>query len=154
MNTSSRDTTIQSTTSFAWAPSSEQIRNSRLRQFMDRLGVDNLDDLQTYAREHLDDFWRAAIDDIGIGWTVQPTTIHDTAPGLPWTRWWAGGRLNLAENAAERWARSTPHKPAIIWEGDDATTRTWSYRELAAEVAHAAGVLRQLGVGPGDAVGL
>ncbi len=141
-------------TAFAWTPSPAQIESSRLRRFMDCLGVDDLNSLQEYARRDLDGFWRHAIDDIGIEWSVEPHTIHDSSEGLPWTRWWLGGRLNLATNAVDRHAKRTPNKTAIVWEGDDGSTREWSYRELGVEVARAAGVLRQLGVGPGDAVGL
>src|SRR6202165_2433439 len=41
-----------------------------------------------------------------------------------------------------------------VWEGDEGSTRQWSYAELAAETSSAAAVLRRLDVGAGDAVGL
>ena len=42
----------------------------------------------------------------------------------------------------------------MVWEGDDGSERVWSYLELAAETARCANGLREIGVGPGDCVGL
>jgi len=139
---------------YAWTPSPEQVAQSRLRGFLDRLGCAGLDELQARAREDLDWFWEAAVDDIGIGWTRRFDKVHDAPEGIAWTRWWIGGRLNLATNAADRHAQSTPGKPAVVWEGDDGELRTWTFAQLSAETSRAAGALRALGVGPGDAVGL
>ena len=142
------------TTGFAWTPTPAQVERSRLRSFMTKLGVDDLEQLNDVARRDPERFWLATIDDIGIGWQQRPTRMRDTSEGLPFTRWWSGGRLNLAGNAADRWAQSQPGRDAVVWEGDDGAVRTWSYLELAAETARCANGLRELGVGPGDCVGL
>jgi len=139
---------------YAWTPSPEQMAGSRLRQFLDRLGVADLEELRARSRDDLDWFWEAAVDDVGIGWSRRFDRVHDSSEGMAWTRWWLGGRLNLASNAADRHAQATPDKPAVVWEGDDGDVRTLTFRQLAAETARAAGALRALGVGPGDAVGL
>ena len=143
-----------SSTSFAWIPTREQIDRSRLRAFMTKLGVNDLEQLNDLARRDPERFWGATIDDIGIGWRQRPVRMRDTGPGLPFTRWWTGGRLNLATNAADRWAQSQPGRDAVVWEGDDGTERTWSFHDLAAETARCANALRELGVVPGDVVGL
>jgi acetyl-CoA synthetase len=139
---------------FAWTPSPEQVAQSRLRRFLDRLGCADLDALQARARDDLDWFWEAAVDDIGIGWSRRFDRVHDASRGIAWTRWWIGGRLNLATNAADRHAAVSPDKPAVVWEGDDGEVRTLTFRQLSAETSRAAGALRALGVQPGDAVGL
>ncbi len=130
------------------------MERSRLRAFMTMLGVDDLEELNDLARRDPERFWAAAIDDIGIGWRQRPTRMRDTSEGLAFTRWWSGGRLNLAENAAHRWARTHPDSDAVVWEGDDGTERVWSRLQLAAETSRCANGLRQLGVGPGDGVGV
>ncbi len=142
------------TSSFAWTPTSEQMRSSRLRSFMTRLGVDTLDELNDVARRDPEQFWAATIDDIGIGWRQRPNRMRDTSEGLPFTRWWNGGRLNLATNAVDRWAEATPAREAVAWEGDDGAERSWTYLELASETARCANALAGLGVCPGDVVGL
>ncbi|MFN2452051.1 MAG: AMP-binding protein [Candidatus Dormibacteria bacterium] len=139
---------------FAWTPSPEQIERSRLRGFLTRLGVAGLDELQRRARADPEWFWSAAVDDIGIGWHTRPSRIVDTSAGLPWARWWVGGRLNLATNAVERHAHARPGRPAVSWEGDDGDRRTLTYAELGVETSRAAASLQSLGVGRGDAVGL
>jgi acetyl-CoA synthetase len=149
---------MSTTTGFAWTPSAEQTASSRLRRFLDRLGMAGLEELDSRLRSGGDDalewFWRAALDDIGIEWSVEPERMLDSSAGLPWTRWWPGGRMNLVDNAVTRHAQRAPQRTAIRWEGDDASTRELTYAELDVAVSRAAGGLRSLGVAPGDAVGL
>ena len=137
-----------------WRPTDEQVQRSRLHSFLVKLGVSSVEELNDIARRDPERFWAATIDDINIGWSHRPARMRDTTEGVPFTRWWSGGRLNLATNAADRWAESQPGRDAVVWEGDDGAVRTWSYLELAAETARCANALRELGVEPGDAVGL
>ena len=139
---------------FAWNPTREQAEASRLAGFMRSLDVSSLDALNEVARVDPERFWAAAVDDIGIGWSRRPARMRDTSEGVPFTRWWIDGRLNLATNAADRWATAVPQREAVVWEGDDGSRRVWSYAELAEQTARCANGLRALGVGGGDAVGL
>ncbi len=139
---------------FAWTPTPEQAGASRLRHFIDTLGVRDLDGVSRLAREDPERFWTAVVDDVGVEWTRRFDVAMDTSPGLPWTRFWRGGRLNLAHNAVTRWADRAPERPAIVWEGDDGSTREWSYADLHRQTAYAAATLATLGVGEGDSVGL
>ncbi len=138
----------------AWRPSREQMDRSRLRGFLRTLGAEDLSAAQATARTDPERFWSAMSDDIGVAWERRFDRAIDTSPGLPWTRFWVGGRLNLSRSTVSRWAGSDPDRMALVWEGDDATVRQLTYRELAARVAAAAAVLRHLGIGEGDAVGL
>jgi acetyl-CoA synthetase len=93
-------------------------------------------------------------DDIGVAWTRPFDVAMDTSAGLPWTRFWVGGRLNLAHNAVTRWARRVPERTAIVWEGDDGSTREWTYARLQHETAFAAATLHDLRIRAGHSVGL
>ncbi len=78
---------------------------------------------------------------------------------LDWTppdaKWFVGGRLNVAENCVDRHvAKGRGNKAALIWEGEPGDTRTLTYRDLLREVRRFAAVLRRLGVGAGDRVGI
>ena len=139
---------------FAWTPRAEQVEASRLRAFMEAMGARDLASLNDLARADPERFWAAVIDDIGIGWRRRPDSVRDTSGGVPFTRWWPGGRLNLVSNAATRWARSHPDRDAVVWEGDDGAQRSWSYADLEAHTARCANGLRELGLGRGDAVGV
>ncbi|MGA7988585.1 MAG: AMP-binding protein [Candidatus Dormiibacterota bacterium] len=139
---------------FAWTPSAEQAGTSRLQGFIDALGVSGLDGVARLAAEEPQRFWAAVADDIGVEWAHRFDGAMDTSAGLPWTRFWVGGRLNLAHNAVTRWARRAPDRVAVVSEGDDGTVREWTYGRLERETAYAASALRSLGVGAGDSVGL
>ncbi|MEJ2890613.1 AMP-binding protein [Actinomycetospora aeridis] len=67
-------------------------------------------------------------------------------------RYFEGGRINVADNCVDRWAESTPDRPAVVWEGEPGDSRTLTYAELADEVDRLAGGLHSLGVGHGDVV--
>lgn len=70
-------------------------------------------------------------------------------------RWFEGATLNITANCIDRHARTTPHKTAILWEGDAVgDVRRISYAELQAEVSKLANALKSLGVKKGDRVTL
>jgi acetyl-CoA synthetase len=73
----------------------------------------------------------------------------------PHARWFDGGRLNVSHNCLDRHV-SGPRadKTALLWEGEPGDTRTYTYRELHAEVGRFAQVLKDLGVGRGDRVAI
>ncbi len=73
----------------------------------------------------------------------------------PFARWFEGGTTNLSYNCLDRHL-SGPRadKTALIWEGEPGDTRTFTYRQLHAEVCKAANALKALGIGKGDLVAL
>ncbi len=139
---------------YAWEPTPEQSEGSRLRGFLDRLACRGIDEAAALARADPQRFWSAVADDAGVEWSRRFDSALDTSEGLPWARFWTGGRLNLAHNAVRRWARAAPGRVAVDWEGDDGARRHWTYAELEVETSCAAAALQTLGVGAGDAVGL
>jgi len=52
----------------------------------------------------------------------------------------------------ERWARTRPDHPFLVWEPRSGGERRWSYREFADDVASVAAGLAARGVGVGDKV--
>lgn len=67
--------------------------------------------------------------------------------------WFADGELNVSANCLDRYLKIHPHKPAIIWEGDDpAQHKSISFQELHEQVCRFANVLKKNGVGKGDRV--
>src|SRR5665811_1504063 len=69
-------------------------------------------------------------------------------------RWFDGGKLNLSYNCLDRHLETeAADKVAFYWEGDSPeVSRTITYRQLWAEVAKFANVLRKKGVKKGDRV--
>jgi acetyl-CoA synthetase len=73
----------------------------------------------------------------------------------PHAKWFLGGRINACENCVDRHVRDgRGNKAAIVWEGEPGDRRVLTYRELLREVRQFATVLRGLGVGKGDRVGI
>jgi acetyl-CoA synthetase len=73
----------------------------------------------------------------------------------PWSKWFVGGRLNVCDNCVDRHiAGALRNKAAIIWEGEPGDRRTLTYWDLYVEVRKFGNVLRSLGVGRGERVGI
>ncbi|MDP3760939.1 MAG: propionate--CoA ligase [Ramlibacter sp.] len=112
--------------------------------------------MSTYA-----EFYRRSIDDRDAFWAEQarlidwkqaPRTICDDSKP-PFTRWFAGGTTNLCHNAVDRHLATRPDQPALIYvSSETGAERTYSFRQLHAEVQRAAAALRSLGVQKGDRV--
>jgi len=70
-------------------------------------------------------------------------------------KWFEDGTLNVSANCLDRhlhtWRRN---KAALIWEGDDGSSRTYTYQQLHYEVSRFANVLRKKGVEKGDRVAI
>jgi acetyl-CoA synthetase len=139
----------------AWRPSPEYLERSRLRAFMDRHGIEDYDALIRRSTDDVGWFWTAVLEDLGIEFYEPYHTIVDTSPGIPWTRWCVGGRLNIVHNCLDKWI-GTPveQKAAVRWEGEEGATRTLTYGELHRQVNRCANALRELGIGHGDRVAL
>ncbi len=143
------------TASQAWRPRSVQLRRSRLLRFMRRLGLATVDELRERAAADPAWFWAAVVHDLDLSWFRQPDRVLDLADGLPFARWFPGGRFNYVSNAVDRHAHGpAADRPALVWEGEEGTTRTLTYRQLLVEVSRAAGALRALGIRRGDRVGI
>jgi acetyl-CoA synthetase len=88
-----------------------------------------------------------------LQWIRPWHTVLEWQP--PHAKWFLGGQLNVAQNCLDRHI-GTPrrNKAAIIWEGEPGDRRTLTYWDLYCEVRKFANVLKQLGVGKGDRVGI
>jgi acetyl-CoA synthetase len=138
-----------------WRPTPEYVTNSRLQQFISRHKLRDYADLLERSVTDLEWFWSAVLDDLGIEFYERPSRIVDTSPGLAWTRWCVGGRLNIVHNCLDKWI-GTPveSRVAVRWEGEEGTIRTLTYRELFDQANRCANGLRSLGVSKGDRVAL
>ena len=71
----------------------------------------------------------------------------------PFARWFVGGLTNLCHNAVDRHLAARGEQPALICVSTETNTeRSYTYRELHAEVQRMAAILLSLGVQQGDRV--
>jgi acetyl-CoA synthetase len=136
-------------------PPPGSVDRRRLALFMGRHGIG---DYQSFLARSVADpewFYRSAFEDLGLEWPVGFRAVYQEDSGLPWSRWFVGGRTNLAYLALERWRGSrTGVRTALVWEGDDGATVQLTYDELGWLVEQAAAGLRGMGVRKGDVVAL
>ncbi|CAN5528833.1 acetate--CoA ligase [soil metagenome] len=73
----------------------------------------------------------------------------------PHAKWFAGGKLNASVNCLDRHVEAgNGGRVAFHWEGEDGVRRDITYAELLDETQRFANVLKGLGVGKGDVVGI
>jgi acetyl-CoA synthetase len=138
----------------AWSPTEEQARNSRLWRFMQAQGCASYPELCRKAAAEPRWFWKALVEELGIVWSTPYREVMDTSPGIPFTRWFPGGRLNAYDSAVRRHGKTDPDRLAIIAETEGGAVRQLTYAELDDAVERVAAGLRAIGVERGVAVGL
>lgn len=140
---------------FAWIPDAERIATSRLTEFIGFCGCDGFDALYRRADSNPGWFWDKVIQFSDIRFGRPYDRIMDDSEGIEWTKWCVGGTTNMALNCVDK-HRGTPtyDQTYIVAETEDGAVRSLTYREFDEQVCRFAGLLRSLGVGQGDVVGL
>jgi acetyl-CoA synthetase len=139
---------------FIWQPTPDTVERARVTAFCRQLGLADWRELHRRSTEDIGWFWDAVVRHLGIEFSTPYGKVYDDSDGPEWTRWFVGGRVNLSHNCVDRHARDTPDRTAAVWESEDGHMRSVTYAELRRLVDRIAGALLELGVGPGDAVGL
>src|SRR5687767_6811796 len=137
-----------------WHPPADAWATTRVGRFGTELGFDDLDSLRARSVDDPAWFWDAVVRHLGIPFALPYGQVLDDTDGIPWARWFTGGRTNLADACCDRWAEATPEVEAVVWEGEEGVTRTWSYAQLRAEADGLARLLEHRGVTAGDNVGI
>ena len=71
----------------------------------------------------------------------------------PFARWFVGGETNLCHNAIDRHLAARGDQKALVWISTEVNeSRSFTYRELHAEVNRVAAMMHSLGVKHGDRV--
>ena len=70
---------------------------------------------------------------------------------MPYAQWFVGGTINASYNALDI-HQDKGKKQAILWEGEDGTSRTMTYHDMWVEVQKLANALKGLGVQKGDRI--
>ena len=88
-----------------------------------------------------------------LNWSKPWSKVLDWQP--PHAKWFLDGKLNVSVNCVDRHViGASRNRAAIIWEGEPGDQRTLTYWDLYREVQKFANVLKSLGVGRGDRVGI
>ncbi|WP_027730838.1 propionate--CoA ligase [Variovorax paradoxus] len=108
-----------------------------------------------------EEFYRQSVDAPEAFWAEQSKLIDWQAPAEqildasqpPFARWFVGGTTNLCHNAVDRHLAARGGQPALIFVSTETgVEKSYSFKELHAEVQRTAASLMELGVGKGDRV--
>src|SRR3954468_22908052 len=106
-------------------------------------------------------FYRRSLEDREGFWRSQAALVEWHRPFRqvldysrpPFARWFVGGETNLCHNAIDRHLAGRAAQPALVWISTEVNeTRSFTYRELHAEVNRAAAMMQSLGVKRGERV--
>ena len=114
-----------------------------------RIGLGNNDsEIRKKADSDFVSFWEEQAKN--LSWFSPWEKTLDWQP--PFARWFVGGTINASYNALDVHQESRTDKPAILWEGEDGTSRILTYGDMLTEVQRFANVLKSLGVQKGDRI--
>ena len=138
-----------------WRPNEDFLENSNVARFMKKHDLASYEELLDFFRGDIARFWAAIEKDMGVSWYRPYDQIMDPSGGLPWTKWFLGGELNIVHNCIDRHLETpTRDKTALIWEGDGGEVRRYTYAEMNAQVCRLANAMREMGMRPGDSAGI
>ena len=138
-----------------WSPSSDYVERANVSRLMRANDIDSYDELVARSQGDIEWFWDAVVRDLGVEFYEPYARVLDATQGVPWAKWFVGGRINLAHNCVDRWAERAPERVAVLWEGEEpGAIRSVTYSELRSLADRLANGLRSLGVERGDTVGI
>ena len=138
-----------------WYPTEQGQLRSRLQRFIRANRLMNYDELLSKSISDPAWYWDAVVRHLGIEWYEPYDEVLDLSDGMPWAKWFTGGKYNYVHDAVDKWAAGTEReRTAILWEGDGGDQRRLTFGELATETNRLAGALRTLGIERGDRVGI
>ena len=117
--------------------------------------VQQYEELYQQSINESGDFWLTQSH--SLDWVKEPSLacqyIWDTKKGQVTHSWFEDGLINVSYNCLDRHLKKHPHKPAIIWQGDnDSDMRILSFKELHSQVCKFANAMKSLGISIGDRV--
>jgi acetyl-CoA synthetase len=89
-----------------------------------------------------------------LDWAQEPSQGLDES-NPPFYKWFADGKLNASANCLDRHVEAgNGERVALHWRGEEGEERDITYAELLADTQRFANALKDVGVGPGDIVGI
>ena len=138
---------------FSFVPNKDQLVDSNIFRFMKKLGINSLDELSKRSKDY-NWFWQKVDEDLGIVWDKKYTIISDTSQGIPWTKWFVDGKLNIIKSTVEKFAKKTPDKIAYYFVSEKRRPASITYRQLDSKVSQLSNALIESGIQKGDVIAI
>lgn len=135
-----------------WFPSDEQMKSYRLYKWMESLGFQDYDSFYKKSVDDIAWFWGEVVKELHLNWHKHYEHVLQTNEDWKYARWFVNGKINVVENALEKWARNeqTKGKTALTFENEKGHIRTYTYEQLQTEVNKTAAGFIHLGMQKGD----
>ena len=134
-----------------WEPTAERVEQANLTRLARRLGASGYRELHRISIEEPERFWPEVIDDLGVEFSRPWDAVVDTSDGPEWTRWFVGGRVNVARVCLHAHASD---REALVGLYEDGARESLTFAEASRRVTQVAEALVELGVEPGDRVAI
>ncbi len=163
----------------AWTPTPEVIERAQLTKFMRHVGVSTWDELYEFSIRDVEKFTEEVLKFLDIKFDPPYEKLLDLSNGPEFPNWLVAEQaetrpvgsgpddktpasantphagLNITTMCLDRWQTDEmKDQPAVIWEGEEGGSRTFSYAMLLGAVDECIKLLERFGVGKGDAVGI
>jgi len=140
---------------YVWTPPRDVVIEANVTGFMESYGFKTYADLVRRSTEDIKWFWGNLPEWLELEWFKEPREVYDSSRGVEWTRWYVGGRINVAYNVLDRVVkRGLGDKVAMTWVGEDGKVVQLTYNEMLDQVNRFSNLLVELGVGRGDVVAI
>jgi len=138
-----------------WRPTQEYIERAHLTKFMREHSIKDFDELMSRSTSDVAWFTDAVLKYLDIQFYEPYSTVLDLSKGIQFPKWCVDGKMNIVHNCVDKHQRSgVKDLVAVLWEGEEGSTKSLTYEALYEEVNRCANALRSLGLGKGDAIGL
>ena len=104
--------------------------------------ISSLDDLSKRANQDLEWFWQEVQKEVGLVWDKKYEKVLDVSKGIPWPRWFVGGKTNIYKSSVEKHAQLHPDKIAYTFVSENGLTSQITYAELDQKVSTLANSLK------------
>ena len=140
-----------------WRPTSDHIEQANLTAFMRLHGIRDFGELMQKSTSDVAWFTDAVLKFLDIQFYEPYSKVVDLSEGIQFPKWCVDGRMNIVHNCVDKYQLSEASeyaKRALVFEGEEGITKTFTYEMLYKEVNKTANALRSLGLGKGDAIGI
>jgi acetyl-CoA synthetase len=141
-------------TNYQWDPTADYVEGANVTRLARAHGLAGIDELRARSVADTAWYWSAAAEDLGLRFRTPYSRVLDLSNGIERPDWFVGATLNIVDSCLLRWRDEDPDRIAVAHEDEAGRIRELTFNELATEVARAAKGLRELGIGPGDAVAI
>jgi acetyl-CoA synthetase len=141
-------------TSYQWNPTTAYIDGANVTRLARAHGLAGIDDLRSRSVADTAWYWDAVATDLGLRFRTPYSRVLGLRNGIEHPDWFLDATMNIVDSCLLRWRDASPRAIAVSHEDEAGQIREISFKDLASEVARAANGLRELGIGPGDAVAI